>query len=236
MSVGTTEFFSKGKISFPVTRAAAFAFKSIRIRLGRMIIVLMGVASAIAFMTMLFSMATFTGSAAASPATAVQAAPVEPQIEDPALVMEKLGGETIDSSAVARAFRPWWLVIAIAISIAGITNAVLMSVTERIKEIGTLQCLGAMSYHIVEIFLFETAFIGFIGGIVGALAGIGLAIGNLLISGARDAGMQIPSIWAILGTFAAGVFFSIVICLVASVIPVVVAARIEPADAMRYEV
>lgn len=236
MSVETGEFFSKGKISFPVTRAVAFAFKSIRIRIGRMIIVLLGVASAIAFMTMLFCMATFTGKAEPAPGVAAKAPAAAVVTDNPALVMETLGGETIDSSEVARAFRPWWLVIAFAISIAGITNAVLMSVTERIKEIGTLQCLGAMSYHIVEIFLFETAFIGLLGGIVGSLAGIGLAVGNLLISGAQDAGMRIPSVWVLCGTFAAGVLFSIVMCLVASVAPVIVAARIEPADAMRYEV
>jgi len=241
MSVKTTEFFAKGKISFPVTRALAFSFKSIRIRLGRMIIVLMGVASAIAFMTMLFSMATFAGKGAAAPAAPAASAASDTagntaKIENPALVMERLGGETVDSSAVARAFRPWWLVIAIAISIAGITNAILMSVTERIKEIGTLQCLGAMSYHIVEIFLFESAFIGIIGGVIGALAGIGLAVGNLYLSGAQQAGMKIPGVLGLAGTFGAGVFFSMVICLVASIVPVVVAARIQPADAMRYEV
>ena len=102
-----------------------------------MIIVLMGVASAIAFMTMLFCMATFTGGA---PAPGGRPAPAAAAVEtdNPALVMETLGGETIDASEVARAFRPWWLVIALAISMAGITNAILMSVTERIKEIGTL--------------------------------------------------------------------------------------------------
>ncbi len=234
MSIQASEFFSQGRISFPVTKALAFSVKSIRIRLGRMIIVLVGVASAISFMTMLFSMATFTGKGPA------QAKPEQPAAvvttDNPALVMAEMSRDQVDSSEVARAFRPWWLIIALAISIAGITNAVLMSVTERIKEIGTLKCLGAMSYHIVEIFLFESAFIGLLGGIFGALAGIGLAVGNLLISGAEEAGMQIPAWWELGGTFVAGVVFSVFICLVASVIPVVVAARIQPADAMRYEV
>lgn len=236
MSVTSSEFFSGGKISFPVTRALAFSAKSIRIRMGRMIIVLMGVASAIAFMTMLFSMATFTGGAPAGGRASVEEPAKNEPIDNPALVVERFSGELVDSAAVARAFRPWWLVIALAISMAGITNAILMSVTERIKEIGTLKCLGAMAYHIVEIFLFESAFLGLIGGAVGALGGIGLAVGNLLLSGAEHAGMQIPPWWQLVGTFGAGVLFSVVICLIASVIPVVVAARIQPADAMRYEV
>jgi len=242
MDVASSDFFTEGRISFPLRRALAFSVRSIRVRLGRMIIVLLGVASAIAFMTMLFCMATFTGASpskagAAAPVPASASAPVSANPSgNPALVMEQMSAETIDSSAVARAFRPWWLVIAVAISIAGITNAVLMSVTERIKEIGTLKCLGAMSYHIVEIFLFESAFIGLLGGIFGAFAGIGLAIGNLLLSGAERAGMSIPTFWQLASTWAGGVVFSVFICLVASVVPVFFAARIQPADAMRYEV
>jgi len=239
------EFFGEGKVYFPLRRAFAFALKSIRIRLSRMLIVLVGVASAIAFMTMLFCMATFTGDASATAGEAGARSPEAPratgQVEDaihgdPSRVVEVFAAETVDSSAVARAFRPWWLLIALGISVAGITNAVLMSVTERIKEIGTLKCLGAMSYHIVEIFLIESILIGFIGGALGALVGIGLASANLLLSGGREAGLQIPTILELAGTFAAGVCFSVLIALVASVVPVFVAARIQPADAMRYEV
>ncbi len=207
-----------------------------------MLIVLTGVASAIAFMTMLFSMATF----AASPASADLDAGPETEADvsgpsvsagdNPARVVEVLGKETVDSASVARAFRPWWLIIALGISVAGITNAVLMSVTERIKEIGTLKCLGAMSYHIVEIFLFESVLLGLVGGCVGAAAGIGLAAANLAISGGGETGLHLPTALEILTTFGTGVMLSVLIALVASVIPVLVAARIQPADAMRYEV
>lgn len=239
-----SDFFAEGKISFSPARAFAFSLKSIRIRLGRMLIVLMGVASAIAFMTMLFSMATFTGEAPGSeeaddaPAGWADEALADAEMEfsNPAQVMEVMSKETLDSAEVARTFRPWWLIIAVGISIAGITNAILMSVTERIKEIGTLKCLGAMSYHIVEIFLFESVLIGLAGGVLGALVGIGLAMLNLMLSGAEDAGLHLPSAMELLGTFGAGVFFSVLIALTASVVPVVVAARIQPADAMRYEV
>ena len=238
-----SDFFAEGKISFPATRAFAFSLKSIRIRLGRMLIVLVGVASAIAFMTMLFSMATFTGEVpeaqaphGSAPADGQEGDAGASRFENPARVMEVMSAETIDSAQVARTFRPWWLVIAVGISIAGITNAVLMSVTERIKEIGTLKCLGAMAYHIVEIFLFESVLIGLIGGALGALVGIGLAMLNLLLSGAEEAGLHLPSAAELLGTFGAGVLFSVLIALTASVVPVVIAARIQPADAMRYEV
>ena len=240
----SSDFFSGEKISFPITRALTFSLKSIWIRLGRMLIVLMGVASAIAFMTMLFSMATFAtsdaqgagGASAAGEAEEAAEGSSDESVVDPARVVEMLGKETVDSAAVARAFRPWWMVIALGISIAGITNAILMSVTERIKEIGTLKCLGVMSYHIVEIFLFEAVLLGLIGGILGAAAGIGLAVANLALSGGAEAGLHLPTLVEIARTFAAGVTFSILIALAASVAPVVVAARIQPADAMRYEV
>ncbi len=244
MKIETSDFFSRGKISFPITRAFAFSLKSIRIRLGRMLIVLIGVASAIAFMTMLFSMAVFTGEVAEAEGVdtdelweeADQPYPAESVILHPSRVMEAYAEDTLDSAAVARAFRPWWLVIALGISVAGITNAVLMSVTERIKEIGTLKCLGAMSYHIVEIFLFESVLIGLIGGAIGSIVGIGFAMLNLLLSGAEEAGLHLPSAAQLFGTFVAGMLFSVIIALTASVVPVVIAARIQPADAMRYEV
>jgi hypothetical protein len=232
------EFFAEGHISFPVTKALAFSLKSIRIRLSRMLIVLMGVASAIAFMTMLFAMAAFTAddSSEKTGEAAADAPVVKAVASDPAEVIAVFSADTVDSGAVARAFRPWWIIIALGISIAGITNAILMSVSERIKEIGTLKCLGAMSYHIVEIFLFESVLIGLIGGSLGAAAGIGLATASLAFSGAGAAGFTMPTWGMVAGTFGIGLAFSVVIALVASVIPVIAAARIQPADAMRYEV
>lgn len=176
--------------------------------MGRMVIVIMGVSSAIAFLVVLLSLDAIM-----------------------AVIGRKTGG-TADVSEMRR----WWFYVAVLISIAGITNAILMSVTERIKEIGTIRCLGAMSWHIVEIFLLEAMFLGLVGGLLGGLLGLVITYVYAILSYGwalvKDA-FTLPIVLEQMG-WALGL--SMVLCVVSSIYPVYFAARLEPADAMRYEV
>lgn len=183
--------------------------------MGRLAVVLLGIAFAIAFLAVLVGTQ---------------------------MVMDginRLAAESSDawtaSEGASDALRIWWIVVALLIATAGITNAVLMSVTERVKEIGTLKCLGARSLHIVEIFLFETLLLGTLGGLLGGILGVaalsvlfGAQLGAdfLLVFGLRDA----------LTLVGISVVTSQIISLIAAVVPVALAARIDPAEAMRYEV
>ena len=65
----------------------------------------------------------------------------------------------------------WLVSIGLLVAVIGITNAMLMSVTERFREIGTMKCLGALDRFIVEILLFESAFLGLIGSCIGCVVG-----------------------------------------------------------------
>jgi len=176
--------------------------------MGRMVIVIMGVSSAIAFLVVLLSLDAIM-----------------------AVIGRKAGG----TAGVAE-MRRWWFYVAVLISIAGITNAILMSVTERIKEIGTIRCLGAMSWHIVEIFLLEAMFLGLVGGLLGGLLGLVITYVYAILSYGwalvKDA-FTLPIVLEQMG-WALGL--SMVLCVVSSIYPVYFAARLEPADAMRYEV
>src|SRR5512137_3044606 len=58
----------------------------------------------------------------------------------------------------------WLVAIALAVSIVGITNAMLISVQERVKEIGTMKCLGALNRHITLLFFIEALLQGLTGG------------------------------------------------------------------------
>ena len=74
--------------------------------------------------------------------------------------------------ARAEKFRNWWIVtISLLVTVFGVANALLMSVTERFREIGTMKCLGALSSFIRRLFLIESSLIGLAGSIVGVILG-----------------------------------------------------------------
>src|SRR5207245_11646074 len=70
----------------------------------------------------------------------------------------------------------WLIGLALLVAFVGILNAMLMSVTERFREIGTMKCLGALDGFIIKLFLLESLFHGVIGTIVGIVLGIGLSL------------------------------------------------------------
>ena len=66
----------------------------------------------------------------------------------------------------------WIITISLLVTVIGISNAMLMSVTERFREIGTMKCLGALSAFIRRIFLIESSLMGLMGSVIGGLVGM----------------------------------------------------------------
>ena len=125
-------------------------------------------------------------------------------------------------------------VVAIAIGIItllgagiGLMNIMLVSVTERTREIGTRMALGAKTKMIRRQFLYEAVVIGQIGGIVGII--LGILIGNA-VSLAIGTSFIVPWSWIILG-----VSVCFVIGLISGVIPARKASRLDPIIALRHE-
>lgn len=118
-------------------------------------------------------------------------------------------------------------IIALIAAGVGIMNIMLVSVTERTKEIGIRKALGARKKNILLQFLIEAVVLCIIGGVVGIL--IGIAIGNLAGS-AINAQSAIPYDWVILG---------ISLCVFVGVLfgtyPAYKAANLDPIEALRYE-
>ncbi|NQU42052.1 ABC transporter permease [bacterium] len=136
-------------------------------------------------------------------------------------------------------FRNLWIVIiSLLVTIIGISNAMLMSVTERFREIGTMKCLGALSAFIRRLFLLESGFMGVVGGTVGCLFG---AVFSVLIYGITyGPGLALISLRAGLLQFLLYLFLSllagVVLSTVAAIYPAAVASRMMPADALRTNV
>ena len=99
-------------------------------------------------------------------------------------------GEAIDTAAITAELGPKTVVkpanegsaIGVTIAFVGIVNTMLMSVTERFREIGTFKCLGALDSFVVRIFVLEAFYQGLIGGTAGGIAGIAVATLSLLFS------------------------------------------------------
>ncbi len=125
--------------------------------------------------------------------------------------------------------------IAIAISAVGllvggigVMNIMLVSGTERTREIGVRKAIGARSKDIVTQFLFEAMTLTFLGGIIGVV--LSVLVSLLLLYLLPDMPSEIP-LWAV----TAGLVVSTLVGLVFGVWPARVAARLDPIEALRYE-
>jgi ABC-type antimicrobial peptide transport system permease subunit len=128
----------------------------------------------------------------------------------------------------------WLLVVSFLVCVVGIANAMLMSVTERFREIATMKCLGATDGFIMLNFVLESCIQGVAGGVAGTA--LGLILGTLRGFGAYG--------WIALANYplgevltAAGISLvaGVVISAMAAVYPAWVAARLAPMEAMRIE-
>ena len=109
----------------------------------------------------------------------------------------------------------------------GVMNIMLVSVTERTREIGTRKALGARNSHIKMQFITEAVIICTIGGIIGITLGIGTGIIACLVLKTPIA-VSVPTIFISLAfSMAIGVFFGYY--------PAKKAAKLDPIEALRYE-
>ena len=110
----------------------------------------------------------------------------------------------------------------------GIANVMVMSVTERPREIGLRLAVGARRSDILRQFLIEAAILAGSGGVIGvSLAGLMGAIANALV----PVFPAIPPMWAV----AAGVVMSVAVGIVAGYLPAYRAAGLDPVESLRYE-
>jgi putative ABC transport system permease protein len=117
--------------------------------------------------------------------------------------------------------------ISLVVGGIGIANIMLVSVVERTREIGVRKALGATDIAILSQFLTESIVVSLLGGIVGTVAGIGIAF-------AAATGLKLPFVVAP-ESIASGFGLSFAVGLVAGVIPARNAAKLDPIAALRSD-
>ena len=197
------------QIQLPLSKAFAISLKSIKIRFWRSVITAAGIFLGIAFLVSVLTTS---------------------------LVQQHLPG-TMDAAAqVAAKNRQTWLVImSLLVCTVGITNSMLMSVTERFKEIGTMKCLGALDIFVVELFLLESGILGIVASFAGWFVGF-MSIWLLALAGhgwAVASGIRVMQILATLGI---GVGVGMLLTVIATIPPAIRAAKMPPAMALRTEI
>jgi hypothetical protein len=131
--------------------------------------------------------------------------------------------------------RTLWLIgVSFLVCVVGIANAMLMSVTDRFREIATMKCLGATDGYIMVNFILESCLQGTAGGIVGAFLGFILGAMRSFASYGWIAMQHLP--WnLIILTAAASLVAGVILSALAAVYPAWIAARLAPMEAMRIE-
>ncbi len=209
------------QIRIPWNTAISLSWTGLKRRLFRSMITITGVVLAIAFLAYMTINESIVGALVG--------------LNDPVLnaSLQRHGVDVFSAGSLDQMLQ---LLIGLALltSTVGILNAMLMSVTERIKEIGTLKCLGASDPFIIKAYLIESTMQGSVGSFLGVMGGTLVAVGVNLGNYHGYVFQVFP--WAPVGRAMTGAFLcGIVITVVAAIAPAWTAARKQPVEALRID-
>ena len=204
--------------SLPLGKIIQITCKGIRIRIWRSLIVVSGIILAIAFLSYILCSDGFAQNISKAAGS----------------LSEQLSPEKMQELRDQRVQTFWMVGLAILISFVGIINSMLMSVTERFREIGTMKCLGAIDSFVLKMFLIESVIEGVFGALLGVLLGLLIAY----LEGAFTYGSRIwsllPAGW-FFGIAAFSFLTGVAITVVAALYPARQASKMMPVVALRAE-
>jgi len=210
----------RSQIELPLAEAIRISFQSLKIRFWRSMITTAGILLGIAFFVAVLSGSEITR-----------------------VMTERQGSQAIVTSIdVVQTGRVssqqiWLIVMSLIVCVVGIANSMLMAVTERFREIGTMKCLGALNKFIVVLFLLESGFQGLSGALMGALVGF---ISIMLIS-LKDYGLDVflgfpQYALRVLMYMGIACILGMILAIIGAAGPAYRAAQLPPAEAMRAEI
>jgi putative ABC transport system permease protein len=204
------------QIELPFTEAIRISFQSLRIRFWRSMITTAGILLGIAFFVAVLSGDVISKAMSRS---------------------EKFVSVIDVETEGVSAQQIWLIVMSLIVCVVGIANSMLMAVTERFREIGTMKCLGALNRFVVELFLLESGFQGLSGAVIGSFIGF---ISIMLLS-LKDYGLDLfrgfpEYILGVLMYMGMACLLGMVLAVIGAAGPAYRAAQLPPADAMRVEI
>ena len=212
------------QVVLPFKKSLEISFKSIRVRFFRSMITTMSLVLAVSFLSFVR-----VGTDAANGLLATGDPELHQSLLNAGYDLEP-GVTSTGSSAKER----WIVILSLLVCVVGIVNAQLMAVTERFREIGTIKCLGALDSFVLRLFVLEAGMQGLAGAGLGSLLGAAAA----LLSGLMRFGFvawQNISWLAVLESIAFATTIGCLLSLVGVMYPAMVAARMQPVEAMRVE-
>lgn len=219
-------FRREAHVVLPWSKTLKMSWANIYNRMGRFLLIFLGIAVVVAFLISSLTYSFIISDLARRDDVRTKAA------------LEKAGVFADDAASKAQQSDQeiWLMALSCVLCVVVIANTMLMSVSERVSEIGTLKCLGALDRFIVRMFLVESVFVGLAASAVGAVAGYLLTILQIGITLGFGPLLGGDLLTPLVAGVPIGVGAGTLITVVAAGYPAYVAARMKPVDAMRAEI
>ena len=120
--------------------------------------------------------------------------------------------------------------VSLIVGAVGIANTMFTAVLEKTKEIGTMKAIGAKNKDILMIFVYNSAMVGLVGGILGVMLGAIVSAGLQSMMGNMASGSGLsPKL------IVEGLVLAVMIGIISGAVPAYRASKMKPVDALRYE-
>jgi hypothetical protein len=211
-------------VVLPFGKAVEIALKSLQVRFFRSLITTLSLVLAVSFLSY---------TAVSNDVANGMLASGDPEMRQ-SLIRAGFDLNPETTNVAASPKQRWIVILSLLVCTVGIVNAQLMAVTERFREIGTMKCLGALDRFVLRLFILEAGMQGLVGSAAGALAGAAFALAGGLIRFGAPAVKQVAAA-GVAGSFASAAGIGIGLSLLGVLYPALVAARMQPVEAMRVE-
>jgi putative ABC transport system permease protein len=212
------------QVVLPFFKSLEISFKSIRVRFFRSLITTMSLVLAVSFLSFVNVSNNVANGLLASGDFSLRQTLVRSGYD--------LGSH--DTRVESSPKQRWIVILSLLVCVVGIVNAQLMAVTERFREIGTMKCLGALDRFVLRLFLLEAGMQGLAGAGVGSLLGGFFSLLNGVLRFGTIAFTNI--FWpAVVKSIFLATGVGCLLSLLGVLYPALVAAKMQPVEAMRVE-